>query len=140
MVMRERILVCIGEDSAGPDRVRYAAQLANFLQVGWTALNIQKGSQSKLSERERALIEGCIRLAQQLGGQTATLPGAGSAKEILALRATEQCCSDRGWPIAPLSVVRDAARLDPSGSRPHSGRHHCPCDRGSNERDRNMAE
>ena len=84
MVMRERILVCIGEDSAGPDRVRYAAQLANFLQVGWTALNIQKGSQSKLSERERALIEGCIRLAQQLGGQTATLPGAGSAKEILA--------------------------------------------------------
>jgi two-component system sensor histidine kinase KdpD len=84
MVMRERILVCIGEDSASSDRVRYAAQLANLLQVKWTALYIQNRSQSQLSERERALIEDCIRLAQQLGGQTATLPGAGSAKEILA--------------------------------------------------------
>src|SRR5580704_4377743 len=84
MVMRERILVCIGEDSASSDRVCYAAQLANLLQVKWTALYIQNRSQSQLSERERALIEDCIRLAQQLGGQTATLPGAGSAKEILA--------------------------------------------------------
>jgi hypothetical protein len=46
----------------------------------------------------------------------------------------------RDRPIAPLSIVRDAAGLDRSGCRPYCGRHRCPCDRRSGGRERNTAE
>jgi two-component system sensor histidine kinase KdpD len=83
-VAKERILVWVNEDRAGADRVRYTARLADLLQAKWTALYIENRSQSQMGERERGRIEDCLRLAQQLGGKTATIPGAASAKEVLA--------------------------------------------------------
>ena len=58
------------------DRVRYAARLADPLRTKWTALSIENRSPSQLRDTERGrIIEECLHLAQQLGGEAATVPG-----------------------------------------------------------------
>ncbi|OQW43062.1 MAG: two-component system sensor histidine kinase KdbD [Proteobacteria bacterium SG_bin4] len=72
---RERIIVCIGPGSLGNKLVRSAARLANELKADWLAVYVETPSLQRLSKTERQLILEHLKLAEELGAETATLAG-----------------------------------------------------------------
>src|SRR5271170_4755450 len=80
----ERILVCISEQPSSAELVRRARRVADALRAEWTALYIESSRHASLSEADKDRIADTLRLAQRLGGQTASLPGRDIAEAILA--------------------------------------------------------
>jgi two-component system sensor histidine kinase KdpD len=80
----ERILVCISEHPSSAELVRYARRVAAALKAEWTALYIESGRHATLGEVDKDRIADTLRLAQRLGGQTASLPGRDIAESILS--------------------------------------------------------
>lgn len=80
----ERILVCIDHGRNGAALVRYARRLADRLRAPLTALYLDTPRSASLSEDERDRLAACMRLAEQLGAETVTLPASSVAREILA--------------------------------------------------------
>ena len=76
----ERVLVCISEDSRSAGLVRYAKRAADRLHAPWTALTVETRRSIRLSDDERNRIAEALRLAEQLGAETLTIPG--SARNI----------------------------------------------------------
>ena len=79
----ERILVCISEQPSSAELVRRARRIAEALKAEWTALYIESPRHMTLSEADKDRIADTLRLAQRLGGQTASLPGRDIAEAIL---------------------------------------------------------
>jgi two-component system, OmpR family, sensor histidine kinase KdpD len=79
----ERIAVCVNHDPGGASLVRYARRMADRLRAPWVALYIETARSLRLTEEERDRIADTLRLAEQLGGQAATLPGREAADEIM---------------------------------------------------------
>jgi two-component system sensor histidine kinase KdpD len=79
----ERILVCISEQPSSAELVRRARRIAEALKAEWTALYIESPRHITLSEADKDRIADTLRLAQRLGGQTASLPGRNIAEAIL---------------------------------------------------------
>ncbi|AWN54591.1 sensor histidine kinase KdpD [Methylobacterium sp. 17Sr1-1] len=73
----ERVLVCVSEDPRSAGLVRYAKRLADRLRAPFTALTVESRRSAQLSEAERDRIADTLRLAERLGGETATLPSQG---------------------------------------------------------------
>ncbi|TNC12379.1 sensor histidine kinase KdpD [Methylobacterium terricola] len=73
----ERVLVCVSEDPRSAGLVRTAKRLADRLRAPFTALTIESRRSAALSEAERDRIADTLRLAERLGGETATLPSQG---------------------------------------------------------------
>ena len=73
----ERILVCVSEDPRAAGLVRYAKRLADRLHGPWIALYVESRRSLQLSEEERDRIADTLRLADALGGEAITVPGAG---------------------------------------------------------------
>jgi two-component system, OmpR family, sensor histidine kinase KdpD len=71
----ERILVCISEDRRAAGLVRYAKRLSERLHAPFAALSIESARTAQLGEEERDRIADTLRLAQALGGESATIPG-----------------------------------------------------------------
>lgn len=71
----DRVLVCVSEDPRSTGLVRYAKRMADRLRATFTALNIETRRTLQLSEADRDQIAQCLRLAEQLGGEAATIPG-----------------------------------------------------------------
>lgn len=63
--------------------VRTAARLAARLEVPWHAVYVETPRLQRLGERERARILAVLALAQELGAQTATLPGQDAAAALV---------------------------------------------------------
>jgi two-component system sensor histidine kinase KdpD len=80
----ERILVCVGEDARCAGLVRYAKRTADRLHAPWTALHVETARSRRLSEEARDRIAECLRLAEHLGGDVATIPGGPIADDLLA--------------------------------------------------------
>jgi two-component system sensor histidine kinase KdpD len=80
----ERILACISEHPSSAELVRRARRLAAALKAEWTALYIEGPRHATLGETEKDRIADTLRLAEKLGGQTASLPGRDIADAILA--------------------------------------------------------
>lgn len=80
----ERVLVCINEHATSAELVRHAKRMANDMKAPWTAAYIETPRYAALSENERDRVADALRLAQQLGGETVTLPGSNIAAAILA--------------------------------------------------------
>jgi two-component system sensor histidine kinase KdpD len=80
----ERILVCISENPSSAELVRRARRIADALKAEWTALYIESPRHATLSEADKDRVADTLRLAQRLGGQTASLPGRDIAETILA--------------------------------------------------------
>ena len=76
----ERVLVCVSEDRRAPGLVRAAKRLADRLRAPWTALVVETARTVRLPEPDRDRIAETLRLAERLGGETATIPG--SARRI----------------------------------------------------------
>ncbi|UGX86010.1 sensor histidine kinase [Phyllobacterium meliloti] len=78
----DRVLVCVDEQPRGASLVRYARRLADRLRAPWAAVHVETQRFARLSEAERDRLASTLRLADQLGGETITLPGRNAAEEI----------------------------------------------------------
>lgn len=79
----DRILVCVSPSPSSANLVRAAHRMAKSLKAGWIALYIETPSQSRLSDAARAQAVQHLRLAEQLGAETATLSGQNFAEEVM---------------------------------------------------------
>jgi two-component system sensor histidine kinase KdpD len=80
----ERVLVCVSEDPSCAGLVRYAKRLADRLHAPWTAVYVESARYQRLNESERDRIADCLRLAETLGAQSITIPGARIADEVVS--------------------------------------------------------
>ena len=82
----ERILVCISEDPRAAGLVRATRRIADRLHAPWTAISIETRRSLQLSDIERDRLADTLRLAESLGGEALTIPGAGRriADDLLA--------------------------------------------------------
>src|SRR3546814_7232048 len=81
---RERIMVCIGPESGALRLVRTAKRAAEHRQVPWVAVYVETHRHHALSESAKDCVIQALRLAEQLGGDTAILHGNDITAEILA--------------------------------------------------------
>ncbi|MGN6467216.1 MAG: DUF4118 domain-containing protein [Rhizobiaceae bacterium] len=79
----DRLLVCIDESERANALVRYARRQADRFRAPWTALHVEAPETIRYSEIEKDRVAGALRLASQLGGDAAAIPGEGVAREIL---------------------------------------------------------
>ncbi len=79
----ERVLVCVNEEAAGPGLIRYAKRLADRLHGPWTALYVETSRHQRLGEAERDRVADALRLAERLGGNALTSPGARIADDVV---------------------------------------------------------
>ena len=71
----ERVLVGVNENANSIAVVRHARRLADRLRAPWTAIHVETARTQRLTEAARDAVAEALRLAQQLGGEAATIPG-----------------------------------------------------------------
>ncbi|SDX32126.1 sensor histidine kinase [Nitrosomonas oligotropha] len=81
---RERIIACIGPGSIGDKLVRSAARLANELKADWLAVYVETPALQRLSKTDRQRILDHLKLAEELGAETATLAGSDLIATLIA--------------------------------------------------------
>ncbi|MER0172056.1 MAG: sensor histidine kinase KdpD [Nitrosomonas sp.] len=81
---RERIIACIGPGSIGDKLVRSAARLANELKADWLAVYVETPALQRLSKADRQRILDHLKLAEELGAETATLAGSDLIATLIA--------------------------------------------------------
>lgn len=115
----ERVLVCVSEDPRSAGLVRTAKRLADRLRAPFTALTIESRRSAQLGEAERDRIADTLRLAERLGGETATLPSQGRIADDVVAFAREhnvthvvigKSTRSRWFELVNGSVVHDLLR------------------------------
>ncbi|ALR20845.1 histidine kinase [Sphingobium baderi] len=84
----ERVLVCINERPGAMALVRSGRRQADRFRAPWAAVHVETSKDARLSEQDKDKIASALRLAEQLGAETVTLPGENVAQEILAYAST----------------------------------------------------
>ncbi len=85
------LLCCVGPRPGAEHLVRSAARLASQLGVEWTAVYVETPSLLRLPVAERERILRTVKLAQELGGQTAILSGSDVAMSIVEYARSRNC-------------------------------------------------
>jgi two-component system sensor histidine kinase KdpD len=80
----ERVLVCVGPGPHSARLVRATKRMAERLGAPWIAAYVEMPAHARLPVAERDRIVHALRLAEQLGAETATLLGQRMSDEILA--------------------------------------------------------
>jgi two-component system, OmpR family, sensor histidine kinase KdpD len=116
----ERILVCVSEDPRAAGLVRYAKRLADRLHAPFTALCVETRRSLQWNEEERDRVADTLRLAEALGGEAMTVPGAGRsiADDIVSFAQANnvtqiiigKSARSRWFEILHGSVVHDLVR------------------------------
>jgi len=73
--LKERLLVAVGPGAHAEQVVRAGRRLADSLRGEWIAVYVETPRLQRLPEAERSRVLRALRLAQELGAETATLPG-----------------------------------------------------------------
>lgn len=79
----DRLLVCISANPLSERLVRTGRRLATQLDVEWFVLYVETPQHARLSEAERDRIARTMRLAEELGAKTVTIPGQSIADSVL---------------------------------------------------------
>ena len=79
---KESMLVCVGPQPGAERIVRSASRLAAQLSAEWHAVYIETPGLQRLPEEDRRRILRTLKLAQELGAKTATLPGQDAATAL----------------------------------------------------------
>jgi two-component system sensor histidine kinase KdpD len=79
----ERLLVCISPGALGERMIRTTRRLADELKVEWFALYVETPDQVHLSQEQRDQVAGSLRLAEELGARTISLPGQSVAETVM---------------------------------------------------------
>jgi two-component system sensor histidine kinase KdpD len=116
----ERILVCVSDDPRSAGLVRYTKRLADRLHAPWTAISIETRRSLQLTEAQRDRLADTLRLAEALGAEALTIPGAARriADDVLAYAHANNVTqivigkATRSWGFELLrgSVVHDLIR------------------------------
>lgn len=80
---RDAILLCIGHNTGSEKLVRAAARLASRLGSVWHAVYVETPALHRLPEKKRRAILSALRLAQELGAETATLSDPAEEKAVV---------------------------------------------------------
>ena len=64
--------------------MRYARRQADRLRAPWTALHLETPASAALPDADKDRLAACMRLAEQLGAETVTLPASRVSREIIA--------------------------------------------------------
>jgi len=80
---RELLLACVGPGEGADRVIRSAARIATRLDVPWHALYVETPELLRLSERQRQRILKTLKLAQEMGAETATLSGADAIEAVV---------------------------------------------------------
>ncbi|WFQ81168.1 two-component system sensor histidine kinase KdpD [Xenorhabdus sp. SF857] len=80
---QENLLLCIGYNAGNEKLVRKAARLAAKLNCSWHAVYVETPRLHRLPESKRRTILQALKLAQDLGAETATLSDSDEEKAIL---------------------------------------------------------
>ncbi|AMV43172.1 DUF4118 domain-containing protein [Paraburkholderia caribensis] len=80
---RERLLVCVGPGPEAPLLVRAAARLAASLKADWIAVYVETPRLQRLSDARRERTLDALKLAADLGAETATLAGADAVSTLI---------------------------------------------------------
>ena len=80
---RDAILLCIGHNAGNEKLVRTAARLAAKLGSVWHAIYVETPKLHRLPEHQRHSILSALRLAQELGAETATLADPNKEQAVL---------------------------------------------------------
>ena len=79
----ERVLVCVNHEPAGAGLIRYTKRLADRLHGPWTALYVETARHQRLDDAARDRVADTLRLAERLGGNALTVPGARIADDVV---------------------------------------------------------
>ncbi|MBS1159697.1 MAG: ATP-binding region, ATPase-like:Histidine kinase N-terminal:Osmosensitive channel His kinase [Proteobacteria bacterium] len=99
---RDSLLACIGTGAGAEKVVRTTSRIANRLEAPWHAIYIETPTLQRLSEASRHRILRNLKLAEELGAQTATLSG--SEADQVAIKYA------RDHNLAKIVVGRDHPR------------------------------
>ncbi|MBK5964980.1 two-component system sensor histidine kinase KdbD [Thiocystis minor] len=99
---RETVLACVGPGENAERVIRSAARIAARDDVPWHALYVETPALQRLPRRQRQRILARLRLAQELGAETATLSGADPVEVIVEYA--------RGHNLFRILVGRDRVR------------------------------
>ncbi len=80
----DRILVCVGPSPSSANLIRSAHRMAKSLRADWIAVYVETRKAAGLSEAARLRVIRHLRLAEQLGAETATLSGDNFTEEVLS--------------------------------------------------------
>ena len=118
------ILACVGPHEGADQTVRTAARLAGQLNVRWHAAYVETPRLQRLAATRRDRILAVIKLAEELGAETAVLTGVDVAEQLAAQARRLNCATlvvghaepaqgwSRWWPRTDLS--RELARCAPT--------------------------
>ena len=81
---RESLLVCVGPGQGSERVIRSAARLAAQMEVTWHAIYVETPRLQRLPKRTREQILQTLKLAKDLGAETATLPAEDAAVVTVA--------------------------------------------------------
>ena len=80
----ERLLVCVSPGPESARLIRAAKRMADRLGAPWIAAYVETPAQLRLPAEVRDRVTQTLRLAEQLGAETATLPGQKMSEALLA--------------------------------------------------------
>jgi two-component system sensor histidine kinase KdpD len=84
----ETIMVCVNMKPRGPRLVRTARTMAAGLHAKWIAVYVQTPRHLRMPQADSDRVHQTLRLAEQLGAETATLSGENVAQELLTYART----------------------------------------------------
>jgi two-component system sensor histidine kinase KdpD len=77
------LLVCVSPSPSSANLVRAAHRMAKSLKANWIALYVETPAQARQSAESRSRAIRHLRLAEQLGAETATVSGSDFAEEVM---------------------------------------------------------
>jgi two-component system sensor histidine kinase KdpD len=81
--VRERVMVCIHDGPLGERLVRAARRMAARRRSEWLAVFVETPAFARRPEAQRAGVAETLRLAEQLGAESVSIPGQDVAAEIV---------------------------------------------------------
>lgn len=80
----DRVLVCIDYSRNSASLVRHARRLADRMRAPWAVVHLETPQSATVSDEQKDRLATSMRLAQQLGAETVTLPALRPSREIIA--------------------------------------------------------
>ncbi|KAF1037733.1 MAG: Sensor protein KdpD [Burkholderia lata] len=107
---RERLLVCVGPGAEAPTLVRAAARLAASLKADWIAVYVETPRLQRLPDARRQRTLDALKLAAELGAETATLAGADAVAALIGYAKVRNVSKIVAGGSPKVGLVRRLAR------------------------------
>ncbi|RKU00412.1 two-component system sensor histidine kinase KdbD [Burkholderia sp. Nafp2/4-1b] len=112
---RERLLVCVGPGPEAPTLVRAAARLAASVKADWIAVYVETPRLQRLPDARRQRTLDALKLAAELGAETATLAGDDALAALIGYAKVRNVSKIVAGGSAKVGLARRFAR--PFGER-----------------------